>query len=130
MKRLAEFSLVCEGAISNNVDGLLQSLETEVPPQSFCFFATKLVLWEMLSNIYKYSGDPEKMVSVELATAEADVQITIEDFGAGFNWGAYMDCEPSCEDAGYRGLFLVKQYSKELKFDSAGKKTYIVIERR
>jgi serine/threonine-protein kinase RsbW len=94
-------------------------------------FVIQLVLREALNNavIHGDKGNPEKLVKCRVSYySNNNMRIAVEDEGDGFEWRKIMEREvSSCAGSG-RGIAIMKQYGKEIRFNKKGNKVVLEID--
>jgi len=94
-------------------------------------FAIQLLLRELLDNavLHGNKADPEKRVKCKMSWNGSDaVKIAVEDEGDGFDWRKRMGKKVSCRSGSGRGIAIMKQYGKEIRFNRKGNKVAITID--
>lgn len=85
-------------------------------------FEAGLLLREALSNaiIHGHGSDPDRPVQVEVCLEPGCLRLEVRDQGRGFDWrrASYELPEPNAERG--RGLFLMRRYADELRFNEQG----------
>ena len=88
---------------------------------------------EAIANamIYGNDRDPAKHVRVEVELAAEQVAVVVRDQGAGFDPGAVADptLPENLEEAGGRGIFLIRELMDEVDFAGCGNCVRLVLYR-
>ncbi len=85
-------------------------------------FDVKLLLREALLNavLHGSRGDPLKVVTLEVRTAEARLTLTVADQGPGFDWRSGLSNLAPPEATSGRGLTILTLYADDVRFNGAG----------
>ncbi len=94
-------------------------------------FALRLAIQEAISNAFRHGHrnlPADLPITVEFAVTNADVRVTIEDRGPGFDPTSIPDptLEPNLEATSGRGLFLIKAYMAEVTYSPKGNRVDMV----
>jgi anti-sigma regulatory factor (Ser/Thr protein kinase) len=96
-------------------------------------FNLRVALCEALANaiIYGNALDPEKSVVVEVVATDDALTVNVADEGHGFDPSALADpTEPAqLDEAGGRGLFLIRKLVDEVSFNARGNAICMVLRR-
>ena len=80
---------------------------------------------ECISNaiIHGNQNDKNKLVHLELQMDEGQLNFTIQDEGAGFDFNSLPDptSPENIEKPGGRGIFLIRNLSDKIRFEDGGK---------
>lgn len=106
-------------------------LEAHVPDEELAYRAL-LLTTEAVTNAMEHGNGLDAALSVflRLSAAPAHVEIVVEDEGPGFD----PDSAPDAVEAGdplsdgHRGLFLMRAYADELRFENDGRRVVIALE--
>jgi len=102
----------------------------ELPLQEKTRFGLKLAVHEALSNavVHGNKNDPSKQVTVTCRCRPHQVTIIVDDEGDGFDPDSVPD--PTTEhhllDEAGRGIFLIRCYVDECRFENQGRRIIIV----
>jgi len=93
-------------------------------------YRLKVAVHEALSNAVEHGnrGDPTKRVTVTCHLGPTELTIAIEDEGNGFDPASLPDPtqrENLMRESG-RGIFLIKRYCDECRFEEGGRRVVIV----
>ena len=94
-------------------------------------FVIQLLLREALDNavLHGSKGNPEKRVKCYVSWDDNDeMKIAVEDEGEGFEWHRYVEHKVSSRASSGRGIAIMKQYGKEMRFNRKGNKVVIKID--
>lgn len=88
-------------------------------------FAIRLAAEEAISNAFRHGNKgqpPGTPIRLEYSVGPADVRITVEDRGPGFDPDAVPDptLDANLEIPSGRGLMLIRAYMTEVTFNEAG----------
>jgi len=87
-------------------------------------FAVVLALSEAAANAFRHGNrcDPSKCMRISFLVTHAEVLVSVEDQGQGFDPEQVPDplAEGSLDRPGGRGLFLMRAYATWLSFDPPG----------
>ena len=112
--------------LTDQVCQLLRAL----PLQAKACFRLKLALHEALSNAVEHGNknDPAKHVTVTCFVEPRQVSLAVEDEGEGFDWGTVPDPteEENLLKEGGRGIFLIRRYADDCRFEDNGRRVVIV----
>lgn len=93
-------------------------------------FAIKLALEEGLINAIKHGNklDPAKQVRIEAVVSPGQVEITIEDQGAGFERCCVPDPtrEENLQKCSGRGILLIEAYMDHVEYSKGGRRLHMV----
>ena len=120
-------------ATLKNVDRVCEKVKLLSKENGFAHasFAIQLLLRELLDNavLHGNNGDPEKLVKYKMRWDHSNaLKITVEDEGDGFDWRGRMEKKVSCRSGSGRGIAIMKQYGKEIRFNRKGNKVAIMID--
>jgi serine/threonine-protein kinase RsbW len=113
-------------ALTDRVVKFLEGL----PLEDTARFRLKLAVHEALTNAAEHGNksDPAKQLTVTCRFEPRQVSVTIDDEGDGFNPACVPDCtaaENLLRESG-RGIFLVRCYADECRFENAGRRIVLV----
>jgi serine/threonine-protein kinase RsbW len=94
-------------------------------------FAIQLVLREALNNavLHGDKGNPEKLVKCCVSCDNnSGMRIAVEDEGDGFDWRKLVERKVSSRAGSGRGIAIMKQYGKEVRFNQKGNKVVLEID--
>lgn len=97
-----------------------------------CVFTVDLLLREFINNaiLHGNRSDATKKVSVEVGIERATVVLSIADEGPGFDWRRRLCRAPNPYDTSGRGLLIGQIYAGSMKFNRAGNRVVLVVEKR
>jgi serine/threonine-protein kinase RsbW len=94
-------------------------------------FVIQLLLREILNNavLHGSKGNPEKRVKCQVSWDDNNgMKIAGEDQGDGFEWRRYVGRKVSSHTSSGRGIAIMKQYGKEIRFNRKGNKIVVKID--
>jgi len=94
-------------------------------------FVIQLLLREVLNNavLHGSKGNPGKRVKCRVSRDDNNgMKIAVEDEGDGFEWRRYVGRKVSSRAGSGRGIAIMKQYGKEIRFNRKGNKVVIKID--
>jgi anti-sigma regulatory factor (Ser/Thr protein kinase) len=98
-------------------------------------FAITLSLDEVITNVisYGYDDHDEHHINVTLRSGKGVIEISVEDDGKPFNPLEFKTPDLKCpideRPIGGLGIYLVKTYMNELKYDRAGGKNRLTMRK-
>ena len=116
-------------AVEAMTDRICQAL-AECPLSDKDRFHLKLVVHEALTNAAEHGNhsDPTKHVTVACRCGPDQVTLVVDDEGEGFDPSTLPDPtagENLLKESG-RGVFLIRAYADECRFENGGRRTVIV----
>lgn len=118
--------------LSPLADEVSAFLDTHVPDEDLAYRALLLVT-EAVTNAMEHGNmlDPTKNVTLDVEAAPESVVVRVEDEGVGFDAGsapdAVVDGNPLSE--GHRGLFLMRAYAQDVRFEQQGRRIVLTLAR-
>ncbi len=117
-------------AVLEQVEQTVTVLHGYLNRQPVCVsdFEFDLLCFEALSNAVRHgcASDPARRVTADLEVTGDAVILTITDDGPGFDWRAGTAATPSDDATGGRGLWILRRYADEVRFNDAGNQITIV----
>jgi|GEM_PF-389048 len=102
-------------------------------PEKLVAMNIPLTVDELFLNavIHGNKEDESKTVSIKVDLDDEKITITITDQGAGFHWERVLDrsTPADLENEGGRGIFLVKHYVDDIRYNKAGNEVSVTIRR-
>jgi len=87
-------------------------------------FNVRLALDEACINAIKHGNrnDPGKSICIRVRADRENIQIEVEDEGAGFDYTQILDPRDieRLQETGGRGLFLIQQFMEQVNFSASG----------
>ena len=85
-------------------------------------FRILLSMREALTNAILHGNqkNPQKLIRYRVHLDEGDLVMEVEDEGAGFDWKQHMKRKPGVRSESGRGLFIMRQYASEVRFNDRG----------
>lgn len=97
------------------------------------YHALQLAVSEAVSNAIMHGNklDPSKKVSLEFHVDQANVRISVQDQGKGFNPDSLPD--PLASDnllvSGGRGIFIIRAYADSVHFEDEGRRLVMTFKK-
>ncbi len=85
-------------------------------------FRILLSMREALTNAILHGNkkNPRKLIHYRVHVDEGVLVMEVEDEGAGFDWKQHMKSKPRVRSESGRGLFIMRQYASEVRFNDKG----------
>ncbi len=120
-------------ATLENVSGVCEEVKKISAENGFArsSFVIQLLLREVLNNavLHGNKGNPEKHVKCRVSFDDNyGMEIAVEDEGEGFEWRKLAGRKVSSRAGSGRGIAIMRQYGKEVRFNRKGNKVVIKID--